>query len=80
MAEAGLREWSGAVDVRPLLKEDTFQSSPFKYAVNNNRQLYTGMDGKEVIIKNLAELVAVAVVEFGIDSGIADEIEEIVER
>ena len=38
------------------------------------------MDGKEVIIKNFAELVAVAVVEFGIDSGIADEIEEIVER
>ena len=55
MAEAELRNWSGAVDVRSLLKEDTFQSSPFKYTVNSNRQLYTGLDGREDMVHKFRE-------------------------
>ena len=41
MGEARLERWSNVIDRRPLLKEDTFQSSMYEYAVNSNRGLYT---------------------------------------
>ena len=53
--DAELTNWPCAIDVRPLLKEDVFQQPPLKYAVNNNRYLYIGLDNREELKEEFQE-------------------------
>lgn len=61
MTDAVLIDWPDVADQRPKVKVDTFQSSPYKYAVNFNRHLYMNTkESDEVVSRAKAAIAAVA--------------------
>ena len=46
----GLDGWDGVEDMRPIKEEITFQSEPFKYAINSNRGLYTDFGMQDELV------------------------------
>lgn len=56
LEDARLENWPDAIDRRPLVRVDSFQSPMYEYAVNCNRSLYMTSGYSEEATRSRDEL------------------------